>query len=129
MHIIDEWKPDLTVSLHSAKFPPPFICVSKDLAGATHRFQKTMRKYGFELRSGMRDEGITTDYGDGVFGMPPLENKGYGDAHTCMKKIDYSYVVIDTPIWEIRNPKPVSFFFLKKVEEAFSVLDVDEKIN
>ena len=45
-----------------------------------------------------------------------------------MKKIDHSYVVINTPIWEIRNPKPVSFF-LKKVEEAFSVLDVDEKIN
>ena len=68
--IIDKWKPDLTVSLHSAKFPPPFVCVSKDRAGATHRFQKTMEKYGFGLRSKMPDEGITTDYGDGAFGMP-----------------------------------------------------------
>lgn len=129
MRITDEWKPDLTVSLHSAKFPPPFVCVSKDLAGATHRFQKTMR-CGFELRSLSErpDEGITTAYGDGVFGMPPLENKGYGDAHTYMKKVDHSYMVIDTPIWEIRNPKPVSFS-LKKVEEAFSVLDVDEEIK
>ena len=128
MRIIDKWKPDLTVSLHSAKFPPPFVCVSKDLAGATHRFQKTMEKYRFGLRSKMPDEGITTTYGAGVFGIPLLENRGYSDAHTYMKKMGHSYVVIDTPIWEIRDPKPVSFS-LEGVEEAFSVLDVDEKIK